>query len=108
MASFSIVFCLRIIFLQLSVLSRQVGDLQADNLKLYEKIRFLQVIFFWSFEYSGIRKKIIFLDRLVVEATVGERSPSLWKTGRISFSIWTLWLFCWKYFVSLKSSFIAH
>lgn len=27
---------------QLSVLSRQVGDLQADNLKLYEKIRFLQ------------------------------------------------------------------
>ena len=29
---------------QLSVLSRQVGDLQADNLKLYEKIRFLQVI----------------------------------------------------------------
>ena len=28
---------------QLSVLSRQVGDLQADNLKLYEKIRFLQV-----------------------------------------------------------------
>ena len=30
--------------LQLSVLSRQVGDLQADNLKLYEKIRFLQVI----------------------------------------------------------------
>ena len=44
-------------FLQLSVLSRQVGDLQADNLKLYEKIRFLRVIFFWSFEYSGIRKK---------------------------------------------------
>ena len=29
---------------QLSVLSRQVGDLQADNLKLYEKIRFLQVL----------------------------------------------------------------
>ena len=28
---------------QLSVLSRQVGDLQTDNLKLYEKIRFLQV-----------------------------------------------------------------
>jgi len=27
---------------QISVLSRQVGDLQADNLKLYEKIRFLQ------------------------------------------------------------------
>jgi len=27
---------------QLSVLSRQVGDLQTDNLKLYEKIRFLQ------------------------------------------------------------------
>ena len=31
-------------FSQISVLSRQVGDLQADNLKLYEKIRFLQVI----------------------------------------------------------------
>ncbi len=28
---------------QLSLLSRQVQDLQADNLKLYEKIRFLQV-----------------------------------------------------------------
>ena len=49
-ASFSIVFWLKKIFLQLSVLSRQVGDLQADNLKLYEKIRFLQVIFFW---YEG-------------------------------------------------------
>ena len=32
-----------ILMSQLSLLSRQVQDLQADNLKLYEKIRFLQV-----------------------------------------------------------------
>ena len=63
----------------------------------------------WGWKYSGIRKKIviIFLDRRVVGATVGERSPSLWKTGRISIPIWTFWLFCWKYWVSLKLSFIA-
>ena len=35
--------CYSLSVLQVSLLSRQVQDLQADNLKLYEKIRFLQV-----------------------------------------------------------------
>ena len=55
---------------QLSVLSRQVGDLQADNLKLYEKIRFLQVISENKIKYHIIKCSILLRQNIASQSNV--------------------------------------
>ena len=55
---------------QLSVLSRQVGDLQADNLKLYEKIRFLQVISEGQIKHHGQMFNLVETEYISTQSNV--------------------------------------
>ena len=75
------------------MLSRQVGDLQADNLKLYEKIRFLQVIGEGNLEESKTQKFETSLKKSFHRPVVGLAGEArLWfqlRTGMaLSPNIW--------------------
>ena len=91
---------------QLSVLSRQVGDLQADNLKLYEKIRFLQVISEDKIKHHGQMFNLVETKYSIkIQCWILLRSflSGLWRGKQEKWGGGSSWEQAWHYFHNKNS-----